>query len=180
MSAVQQMLAAAAIRNYATWNPSDKHASVTLSGGNLTSASGFTTSVRSTIGKASGKWYWEVLQNTTDNCSVGVATSSSALTSIAGGTATSWGYLETGLIRNNSSTLFSGTAYSSGVVIGVALDIDLLTVQFFRNNVSQGSYSIAAGTYFAMVGSFASTTANFGASAFTYSPPSGFNSGLFQ
>jgi hypothetical protein len=50
-------------RTFATWNPSDKNANVTLSGGNLTaSVASWTThyAARATIWKSSGKWYWEV------------------------------------------------------------------------------------------------------------------------
>lgn len=49
---------------YATWNPSDKAADVTLAGGNLTSYNGSGADghdlVRATLGKNSGKWYFEV------------------------------------------------------------------------------------------------------------------------
>lgn len=47
---------------YATWNPSDKSANVTLSNGNLTATITANTAfygARATIGKSSGKWYWE-------------------------------------------------------------------------------------------------------------------------
>lgn len=54
---------------YATLNPSDKDAAITLSGGDLTmsSATNAWRSVRATIGKSSGKWYWEVTNSTTSN-----------------------------------------------------------------------------------------------------------------
>src|SRR3989344_5257710 len=55
---------------FATWNPSDKSASITFSGSDLTATgptSGSTFfSVRATIGKSSGKWYWESTGGSTD------------------------------------------------------------------------------------------------------------------
>lgn len=49
---------------YATWNPSDKAADITLTGSNLTMYNGSASEghdlVRATIGKSSGKWYFEV------------------------------------------------------------------------------------------------------------------------
>src|SRR5690242_10283612 len=52
---------------YATWNPADKGTGVTLSNGNLTIVgTGVSQNfARSTIGKSSGKWYWEVKAEST-------------------------------------------------------------------------------------------------------------------
>lgn len=51
-------------RVYATWNPADKGGGVILLNGNRSVSLSTTPtdggSVRSTIGKSSGKWYWEV------------------------------------------------------------------------------------------------------------------------
>ncbi len=47
--------------SFATLNPSDKGSAVTLSNSNLTATfSGGNGAVRATIGKSSGKWYWEI------------------------------------------------------------------------------------------------------------------------
>lgn len=64
MGAPQQALSsygAVVGTTYATWNPADKSADITLSLGNLkaTQTTSSWDSVRSTIGKTSGKWYWE-------------------------------------------------------------------------------------------------------------------------
>ena len=60
---------------YATWNPSDKGTVFTLSNVNktITQASTGNGLVRATIGKSSGKWYWEVVTTRTTDYYVGIA-----------------------------------------------------------------------------------------------------------
>lgn len=56
------------------------------------------------------------------------------------------------------------------------------TISFYKNDVLQGSYSGLTGTQFALWEAFTPTgigTANFGATPFAYSVPSGYNSGLY-
>src|SRR4051812_32179605 len=45
---------------YTTWNPSDKDAATSLSGGNLTMTYGTNTGGRAIQALAAGKWYWEI------------------------------------------------------------------------------------------------------------------------
>ena len=59
-------------RSYATWNPSDKSAYISLSGGDLTISSSSApnyANIRSTLSKTSGKWYWETTYSATFNAS---------------------------------------------------------------------------------------------------------------
>jgi hypothetical protein len=84
-----------------------------------------------------------------------------------------------------------GASYTTGDVIGIALDMTNGKLWFAKNGTWQASGNPAAGTNAcftgitgtlrAALGAYSSTptlTANFGASAFAYSPPSGFNAGL--
>ena len=189
MGAVQQAIAsygaAAGGPTYATWNPADKDASITVSGGNLTASMTPTVSlVRSTISKSSGKWYWEyVVGVTVVGPIVGVATSAEATSQYPGG-----GFFSVGYYGPNGSTYKNGAiqatnaTYAVGDVVGVAMDVDTSLVTFYKNNVVQGSVAIS-GTIFAAVGQSGANnptvTANFGATALTYSPPAGFNAGLY-
>ena len=78
---------------YATWNPSDKDASVTLSGGNLvaSSTSASWAAVRSTISKSSGKWYWEYTVTAIGNGHTqGIGNSSATLANYVGQDANGW------------------------------------------------------------------------------------------
>lgn len=176
---------ASAGATYATWNPSDKNAAVGLSNGNLTmtktgGVSGF-ASARSTVGKSSGKWYWENTVQAAGSWMIGIAKIGATLTDFIGKDANGWGYYSPSGVKytNNASGAY-GAAYAVGDIIGVALDMTAGTAEFFKNGVSQGvAYTGLTGTIYAANTVNAGTpagaiTTNFGASAFTYVPPSGF------
>ncbi len=177
---------------YATWNPSDKHADITLSGGNLVatnSVGGAWRSARSTISKSSGKWYWEctaTVFNGADASAYGaVGNSTASLASYLGSDTNGKMYYSGGSYYYNAAESSTAPApYVQGDVIGVALDADTGNVEFFLNNVSQGVESSAVtGPYFAGTSIYRladAVTANFGATALTYSPPSGYNAGLYS
>jgi hypothetical protein len=174
---------------FATWNPSDKNAGLTLSNSNktVTGAAGATDtwmSARSTISKVAGKWYWEVTVSSTTPTLIGVGTSASSLSQFAGQNLTSWGYYSAdGAIFNNGANAATGTpsVYTTGDVIGVAIDLDSATktIRFYKNGVAQGGGpTTVSGTLFAMVSARDTavaglTTTNFGASAFSFTPPTG-------
>lgn len=74
-----------------TWNPSDKGANVTLSGGNLTASFGSTSPelVRSVLSLGSGKYYWETILGrsggTFADVDMGLANSTASLIFSSGG-----------------------------------------------------------------------------------------------
>jgi hypothetical protein len=172
--------------SFTTWNPADKGTGVILSGGNLTASASTSTSAnwystRSVVSKTSGKWYWEVTVGANTVC-IGIGGTGLSLSNFAGTSADSWGYYGTGVIFNNSAGIGGSPAsYAAGDVIGVALDRDVGTVKFYKNGVQQGpTVSGVTGAQFA-VGSVreygapaSSLTANFGASAFAFTPPAGY------
>ena len=177
-------------RVYATWNPSDKAANVTLSGGNLTMAVAGATydSVRSTISKNSGKHYWEYLWNSGTNAAFGVADATLVLAGNWPGDDThGWSVFSLNGFNYTGNSAVSdafGGAFSPVKTIGVALDLDSGSVRFYLNNVAATNALSITGspTVFACVGSYNSAnniTANFGATAFTYTPPGGYRSGLY-
>lgn len=176
---------------YATRNPSDKSADISLSGNNLIATATTTArkSVRGNIGKSSWKRYWEVtVWATGTDFMIWIWTSSWSLSnycwfdagwrSYYSNASSPWAY------HNNSwAPAAYGTQYWAGAVIGVALDMDGWTISFYKDWVSQWTaFSWVTGTIYPMVSPYAnwaSYTANFGASAFVYSPPWGYNSGLY-
>lgn len=183
-------------RTYATWNPADKATPMTLSNGDLTVAwnySGYYCSLRANQGKSSGKWYWEVTPTTiSTEALIGVANSSARLDYYTGQDANGWSYYKVnGNKYNNAISTAYGTSYAAGNIIGIALDMDAGKVWFSKNGTWQNSGDPAAGTNAAFTGLTGTLypttsgaivgnhTANFGASAFTYSAPSGFNSGVY-
>lgn len=172
---------------YATFNPADKGSNIVLSNGNLTAttASSF-QSVRSNVSKTKGKWYWEVTLNHIDGFAGGIGLFGANLNDFVGDDASGWGYYENGNKFHTGSSVAYGSSYVAGDVIGVALDMDGGTVAFYKNGVAQGTaYTGLSGRMYAMNsinanGGNAVVTANFGATAFSFSVPSGFNAGLFS
>lgn len=178
---------------YALWNPADKSGGVILTNGNRT-ASIVTTpedggSVRSTIGKSTGKWYWEMLCLSSRPV-IGVAT---AAHPVAGGTypgvtSAGWSYYVFNAAKYNSGGSASyGTTATAGDVIGVALNMVDGELRFYKNGVDMGVAftGLPVGTpVFAITGNYTLNvdlvTANFGASAFAHSVPGGYNPGLYN
>jgi hypothetical protein len=179
---------------YATWNPSDAGSAVTLSGGNLIATINPGPSlVRSTIGKTSGKWYWEItITSVSPNQNVpGIAYIGASNNSFAGDNASSWGIYDAaatiaggGYIYN---ALYVGTGYlnyTTGDVLGFALDMGAQTLSITKNNVAMGSLitGLSGGAVYAVASIAANNgilTANFGASPFAGTVPTGYNAGLY-
>ncbi|MBC8738589.1 hypothetical protein F6X40_17665 [Paraburkholderia sp. UCT31] len=180
---------------YATWNPSDKSATLlTLSGGNLAEAAYSGGGVRANQGKAAGKWYWEVTITALGNFQPPVIGLAGADTPVTSGF---WGPNEFTFFGSSSATLIYGSfthipygqLVGVGDVVGVAADFDNRTVTFYRNGVSMGvaytSAQLPGGTYYPYVcdpqaGGTSTSTTNFGQSPFKYAVPSGYNAGWYQ
>jgi|SRR5215469_1660241 len=187
-----------------TWNPSDKTAGCTLSGGNLIATLPATNNgVRSIDRVSNGKYYWEVTFTTMGGGVTGVCLAGTALANINSQTylGTSCFVIgSTGAIwLNGVSSGTVGGTLANGWVCGIALDAtnDLI---WFRNGAAGNWNNNAAnnpttgvggisiknifganmGTYACANGGSSSSTitANFGASAFTGTVPSGFISGF--
>lgn len=196
MAAPQQMLSsywAAVAPTYATRNPSDKNANITLSWGNLIATASNTSwkSVRATIGKSSGKWYWEVVVTKSGswNAMVWLARSTSSLATYGGSVATDRVYYsyngkaDAKNAYNNNTNITYWNAFVTWDVIGVAMNMDAWELTFYKNNTSQGTFTGLSGTMYPIASPYDNTlyfTANFGATALTYTPPSGFNAGLYS
>jgi hypothetical protein len=185
-----------------TWNSADKSSSMTLSSGNLTatqSGSGW-HAVRNTAGKSSGKWYWEITITNLPipgEISNGILKSTTTLDPVGNfngvGTGNIFTYDRHGEKANGDGTNPSyGTAYVTGNIVAFAVDFD--TGKIWAANNSTGSlvwqasgdpvaetnemYSGISGTYmpsFEAGIDAGSVTANFGAAAFTYTPPTGYS-----
>lgn len=171
---------------YATLNPANKGAGITLSGGNLTaSTTAVNEQVFSTLSKTSGKWYWEGQVNSGTIVYLGIASSSSSTSVSTGLDASSVGYRSNnGTLMWNSTSTGTYATFTTGDIMGFALDAGASTLALYKNNVLQTTYSYSIGTpVFAAGGGSAAGAAgftmNFGATALTYAPPATFNSGLY-
>jgi hypothetical protein len=112
------------------------------------------------------------------------------LTQYIGGEASSYGYYNvTGNTYNNGTTVPYGDTYTTGDVIGIALDLDNGKLYFSKNGTWQNSGSPTGGTgeaYSGLTGTFFPAYAegnstdptsygiNFGQRPFVYTAPSGF------
>lgn len=159
-----------------TWNPSDKGAAVTLSNGDLSvNYSAYTGSnCRSVAGQSTGKWYWELTLTTRSSSAalnMGVWPSSRSIATYI--------YNTTGVVR------VIPEAHAQGDVFGLAFDAAAGTLAVTRNGTALSTLSglVISELWHPVIGDDNASgavvvTANFGATAFVYTPPAGFNAGF--
>lgn len=198
----------AVARSYATLNPSDKSASLTLSNGNLTATRGAGTAyamVRSTIALPD-RGYFEVqtqVPATVDGMIAGLVLIGQSTASYPGGATPSNGFApayqsgHTTGYKNGTGTNFNAYAgLAAGDYLHCAYDITAGKV-WFRTSPSGSAWAgggdPAAGTsptqtftagsafYFglAIYSNTQNATVNFGASAFNGAVPLGFPAGVY-
>lgn len=181
-------------RSYATWDPAKIGGTVTLSGGNLTATGGGSNwgQVLSTIPINAGtktyvEWTINVI-SAANNFMCGVLTSTGVYSSgyFIGSTSDGWSWqvnVQKWHVSNTALTL--GMAVNN--VFQVAVDPSAGYIWFGRNNtwVSSGdpgagtnpTFTGLAGTLYVAQSTYTGSdqqTVNFGASAFAYTPPTGF------
>lgn len=174
-----------------TWNPSDKAAQITLSNGNLTATSSANSgpTVRSTTSKSAGKLKIEFVVGAigTAGARVGLTTAGAALSSQVGIAASTLGWVSSGIFQTGGITAGSGVTFTTGDVLGFELDFTTNKLYVSKNGVyafgtnpaTAAAFALPAATpMFAAASPNISTllTANFGASAFSYAPYTGFSS----
>lgn len=138
-------------------NTNDKYSSgVTLSTDNktVTFDSSVGGAVRGTIGRSSGKWYFEVKILGAESGStgytpgIGIAPSTTSLYRAWQSSDEllwySYNTTNSYMLYANGSRFVYGTYFWVGDVIGVALDMGTKTVRFYRNGVAQASFSTTA------------------------------------
>jgi hypothetical protein len=186
-----------------TFNPADR-TNVTLSNGNLTGTGTATTgAVRAIDAVTTGKYYWEVTYNagSNGNTSVGIANATANTASVASSPANAAVvYRTAGAIWVNGSNVGTSIgAITNGAVVCIAADIDNARIWFrigaagnWNNNVANNPATNVGGVAFSSIHSAGAavyplatygisgeqTTANFGATGFTGTVPSGFTSGI--
>ena len=162
--------------NYSTLSPTYAGATgitngnldVTLSGGTQYGSMSFTT----------GKWYWEITATASLSGSyLGVMDSTFIKTDATWGTTTTSVYVNNGDKYGIGGTGAYGASYTTGDVIGFALDLDNGTMVFYKNGASQGTASsgMTGREWRPMLYATGGTYAcNFGQRPFAYTAPSGF------
>ena len=167
--------------NFATWNPLPPE-SESYSSGNLdlTGTSISNRIARTTVASNTGKFYWEYTITSASNTFflIGVASlSATASGGVPSGNSVFYRH-DNGYKYVNGTASSYGASWTTGDVIGVALDLDANTVVFYKNNTSQGSISLSADTYTPSVitnaASFHALSLNCGQRPFAYTPPTGY------
>ena len=174
--------------NYCTLNPLWKNSAVTVSDGNLKyTDSNPTNAVQaSTFWVSTGKWYWETTITSAGGGNYGLGIVGPTYNKDTYGYNTgqdSYLYLSSGNYYEGSTNSAYGASYTTGDVIGIALDCDAGTITFYKNNTSQGTKTgtnLAGKLVSAMITTSQNTASafnggiNFGQRAFAYTAPSGF------
>ena len=174
---------------YATLNPLNNITEATFADGNLkvttkNAASHYGTHT-STLSMSSGKHYAEVtVESTQGYPAFGVCDVESAFTDTSwiGGLNPAISYYGNNGKKyvNGASAATYGSSFGAGNTIGIAVDLDNLTVEFFKDGVSQGvitgltddtEYFFGGSEFDAGSGVF---LWNYGQKPFKFAPPDGF------
>lgn len=173
--------------NYATLNATMPNSEGgTYSNGNLFCSGTNQTGGVSSIAMVSGKWYAEVIYTTGSNANV-VGIMNASISDIGGinpgyagsGGVGYYGFAGQKYISGTGSAY--GASHAAGDLLGIEVDMDNNTVQFFKNGTSQGTISttINNAPKVFMSGNFSpaahSETWNFGQRPFGRTPTAGFN-----
>ena len=134
---------------FATLNPLSTSKN-TLSNGNLYSTGGGSSwrPVSSDMAMSSGRWYWEIYIDTVSSYQMhGIrpqirddGDTNHDNDHYPGTRSDEWGYNTDGRLHNSASATSSwGDTYAAGDIIGVALDMDAGTLNFYKNGSATGS-----------------------------------------
>ncbi len=170
--------------SFATLNPLNGYPGFVYDGNLKLQSSGANWySTAATLAVNSGKWYWEI------GCAVGATGVMNGVASVSqnflsagvfpGSDANGRGYYSaTGNKYVSGGATAYGATYTTGDVIGFALDMDAGTITAYKNNVSQGVLGTGLSGYMVPAGSVydsgSQVFANFGQRPFSYTPPTGF------
>ena len=184
--------------NFCLPNDLSKGSTVALSNGNTTIAkdSGW-LSCMGNFGMDTGKWYWEQKVAAVGNANAGITMSKQDGTSHSSVDATRIMYGSDGNVYNEQgSTTATGTTFTTGDIISVALDCAGDTIKFYNNDVlihtetetdisdnewcpawgmSSGTWDTNFGNgYFATTAVTSAVADGNGEGQFEYAPPSGY------
>lgn len=162
-------------------NPADKHANITITGtyAVATSVAGTYAFVRGRHSlPTTGKWYWEVKVDAVGANGYMLLGICSRTVSLVN-TYTDAASMFYNTVNGNRypGNIAYGAAYTAGDVIGIAYDADNGTIEFHKNNTSQGQITGLTGEKFLSVGHYdtgSSCTLRIDKSQFSYTPPTGF------
>ena len=174
--------------NYCTWNPLNSASSITTSDGNLKAELGSSGHVMITgtmsMPKGSGKYYWEIVTagwNTSNQGPmIGIVGDAHDIADQAGGSPSLLYRAAGEWYVDGSETSTGHTTFTTGDVIGVALDLDRNIITWYKNNVQLFQYTSVSSSVNAWIPAWkdsdsgGNASANWGQKPFKYAPPQGF------
>ena len=121
----------------------------TLAEGNLRQNNSGSSNTTATLGMESGKWYWEIYLHSQNQGGVlGIGVGQSRRGNGLGNMLQHYGYSPNGQYYETSGGSASGSSYgaslSAGDTVGVKFDADTRTLEFLKNNSSQGTKTVPA------------------------------------
>lgn len=176
-------------QTFAKWNAADKCSGITVDSDGRAVLLAYIDNcgVRADLGRSTGKYYFElhVVTRALDPF-VGIANLSADRSALHLGNA--WVWQASGNFYKHGSAVSTGASYTSGDVLMFAYDADAGTLWIGKNgtwvtgNPAAGTFPLATGITGSVMPALmdyspswtASFQANFGQSAFTYVPPTGF------
>ncbi len=168
--------------NWCTLNPLVRPGNTAITDGNLVYSTSIAEHALSTFGVTEGKWYCEVTLGGT-NCFLGLVNSTHYRLSYIGSTTLFAVADNNSEYSPNSTRSFSSlSSFTTGDVIGFALDATSKTCDVYKNNskvLTYDTFTLDGPYFFAFDRNAPSPTVthtvNFGQRAFAYTPPTGFN-----
>ena len=172
-------------QNHATLNVNPTASGGTLSEGNLklvTNNTGYNVKY-ATLKPTSGKYYAEFTIGSGGAAMIGVQDANVLNTATSSyfpyGYGYGWYEGNGNVYDENVAVVLSGTSYTSGDVIAMALDLDNQTLKWYKNNSLAYTVGLNGTDIVMAVGDYANAddatiTCNFGQKSFTYTPPTGF------
>ena len=167
---------------YATLNPADKGAAITLTNGNLTATASGAGGVRATRAVLTGEHkYWEILTNGASNSRFGLANSSWDVSGTFLGDGNSIGWLNGGILFNEAVEGESAAlTFSPSDRLAIAFNRPGDVIQFYKNGTlvftlsgrGFGSFALFPAFHAMGAGGAPQATFNFGPTM-TYAIPSG-------
>ena len=172
-------------KNYPTANYlSSRHGEVDHAGlRTRNSSTGNSHSFSATMAVDTGKWYWEIeVEALGEHQFHGIGRADDAFYPLGAnpGNSANGGvnYFNTGTKSIEGSSSSYGASYTTGDILGVALNLDDGEITFYKNNTSQGVAATGlTGAFLPGFGHYNNGDANinFGQRSFVYTPPSGYS-----
>ena len=172
-------------QNHATLNANPTASGGTLSEGNLklvTNNTGYNVKY-ATLKPTSGKYYAEFTIGSGGAAMIGVQDANVLNTATSSyfpyGYGYGWYEGNGNVYDENVAVVLSGTSYTSGDVIAMALDLDNQTLKWYKNNSLAYTVGLNGTDIVMAVGDYANAddatiTCNFGQKSWNYTPPTGF------